>query len=295
MEMNNSNVISVKKRSRSSLKPMILMILKNPTGLIASIVLAAYVIIALIGPYIAPYKPDAINFSQTLLPPSFTHLFGTDRYGRDIFSRVLYAIRLDMSIAFLSVTIGYVVGVLAGMFSGYIGRKTDAAVMRTMDILLSFPSILLAIAIAVSIGEGFWTVIIAVVVVSVPGFARVARSTVLSAKNDLYVLAAKSMGAKSGHILLRHILPQSVTPTIVLYALNLGGAIILAASLSFLGVGIPPPTPELGAMVTSGLSYIVSGQWWISVIPGLFIVFIVIAFNMLGDAIREASDVTLRR
>ncbi|WP_075056595.1 ABC transporter permease [Thermogymnomonas acidicola] len=221
---------------------------------------------------------------------------GTDEYGRDIFSRILYAIRLDLAIAFLSVTLGYALGVLIGLVSGYMGRITDNVAMRVMDILLAFPSILLAIAISIAIGQGFWTIVIAVTVVSLPGFARVSRSSVLSAKNELYVTAAVSIGASRAHIMLRHILPQTITPTIVLYALNLGNAILVAAGLSFLGVGIPPPTPpELGAMVTEGLQFVVSGQWWVSVFPGLFIVFIVIAFNMLGDTIREVTDVTLRR
>ena len=282
-------------KPKGAFRETVKLILRSPTGIAGLSIIAAYVFLSLIGPSLAPYNPDTIHLSRSLLPPSYAHIFGTDQYGRDIFSRVLYAIPLDMSIAFVSVSIGYSIGVLTGMVSGYMGKVTDSAIMRGMDILFAFPSILLAIAIAVSIGPGYWTVVIAVIVVTVPGFARVARSTVLSTKNDLYVTAAKASGARKGHILLRHILPQAITPTIILYALNLGNAIILAASLSFLGVGIPPPTPELGAMVTNGLNYVVSGQWWISVLPGLFIVFIVIGFNMMGDAVREATDVTLRR
>ena len=269
--------------------------LVNPTGLVSLGIIMVYAFLAIAGPAIAPYNPLALNLSGRLLPPSYAHIMGTDEYGRDIWSRVLYAIRLDMAIAFLAVSIGYTAGVLLGMISGYFGKFTDHAIMRIMDILLSFPSILFAIAIAIAIGQGFWTVIIAVSVVSIPGFARVTRSTVLSTKNELYILAAVSQGASRSHIMFKHILPVAITPTIVLYALNLGAAIIISAGLSFLGVGIPPPTPELGAMITSGLQYVVSGQWWISIFPGLFIVFIVIAFNMMGDTIREVTDVTLRR
>jgi peptide/nickel transport system permease protein len=283
------------EKPKGALYETVRLILRSPTGIVGLSIILVYVILSFFGPAFAPYNPDAIHLSRALLPPSMAHLFGTDEYGRDIFSRVLYAIPLDMSIAFVSVSIGYSIGVLTGMVSGYVGKITDSTIMRGMDILFAFPSILLAIAIAVSIGPGYWTVVIAVIVVTIPGFARVSRSTVLSTKNDLYVTAAKAAGARRGHILLHHILPQAITPTIILYALNLGNAIILAASLSFLGVGIPPPTPELGAMVTNGLGYVVSGQWWISVLPGLFIVFIVIGFNMMGDAVREATDVTLRR
>jgi peptide/nickel transport system permease protein len=208
---------------------------------------------------------------------------------------VLYAIRLDMAIAFLSISLGYILGVALGLLAGYMGKITDNGIMRVMDILLSFPSILFAIAIAIVIGQGFWTIIIAVTVISIPGFARVSRSAVLSTKSDLYIQAAISQGASRWHIMSKHILPVAITPTIILYALGLGNAIIIAASLSFLGVGIPPPTPELGSMITDGLQYVISGQWWISIFPGLFIVFIVIAFNMMGDTIREVTDVTLRR
>lgn len=288
-------VTLARDKPKGALRETVRLILRSPTGIAGLSIIAAYVFLSFLGPSLAPYNPDTIHLSRSLLPPSYAHIFGTDEYGRDIFSRVLYAIPLDMSIAFVSVSIGYSIGIVTGMVSGYMGKVTDSAIMRGMDILFAFPSILLAIAIAVSIGPGYWTVVIAVIVVTVPGFARVARSTVLSTKNDLYVTAARASGARKGHILLRHILPQAITPTIILYALNLGNAIILAASLSFLGVGIPPPTPELGAMVTNGLDYVVSGQWWISVLPGLFIVFIVIGFNMMGDAVREATDVTLRR
>ncbi|MDS0256888.1 ABC transporter permease [Thermoplasmatales archaeon AK] len=268
---------------------------RSSTGSVSFVILMVYVFLAIEGPRLAPYNPLAIDLTQRLLPPSYAHIMGTDDFGRDIFSRILYAIRLDMAIAFLSVSVSYAVGVVVGVVSGYVGRITDNVTMRVMDILFAFPSILFAIAIAVAIGEGFWAVVIAIIVVSIPGFARVARSTVLSAKNDLYVLAAVSQGSSRIHIMFRHVLPQAFTPTVVLYALNLGNAIIVAAALSFLGVGIPPPTPELGAMITEGLQFVISGQWWVSIFPGLFILFIVIGFNMMGDAAREAADVTLRR
>ncbi len=283
------------RNQRSQLMEAARLYFKNPTGVVAVAILLVYVFIAILGPRLSPYNPLALNLPDRLQPPSLAHLFGTDGYGRDVFSRVLYAIRLDMSLAFLAVSIGYVIGVFLGLLAGYLGRITDHGIMRVMDILLSFPSILFAIAVAIAIGAGFWTVIIAVSILSIPGFARVARSAVLSTKNDLYILAAISQGASRWHIMFRHILPVAITPTIILYALGLGNAVIVAASLSFLGVGIPPPTPELGAMITDGLQYVISGQWWISVFPGLFIVFIVVAFNMMGDTIREVTDVTLRR
>jgi peptide/nickel transport system permease protein len=269
--------------------------LRNPAGSISFIILFIYVVIAVVAPYIAPYPPDRINLSQTFLPPSSEHLFGTGYFGRDTFSRVLFAIRIDLEIAFISVSLSYVAGLVIGIYAGYVGRISDNVLMRIMDVLLAFPSIILAIAIGIAIGPGFWTIIIAITVVSIPTFSRIARSVVLSTKNDLYVLASKSLGGSRWHILLRHILPQAISPTIVIYSLTLGAAIIIASSLSFLGVGIPPPTPELGAMVATGYTYLQNGDWWSSTIPGLFIVIIVIAFNMMGETIREVTDVTLRR
>ncbi|MHB1811419.1 MAG: ABC transporter permease [Thermoplasmataceae archaeon] len=287
--------IHVEDRRRVRFLDTFFRFLRNPAGSISFIILLIYVVIAVVAPYIAPYPPDRINLSQTFLPPSSEHLFGTGYFGRDTFSRVLFAIRIDLEIAFISVSLSYVAGLVIGIYAGYVGRISDNVLMRIMDVLLAFPSIILAIAIGIAIGPGFWTIIIAITVVSIPTFSRIARSVVLSTKNDLYVLASKSLGGSRWHILLRHILPQAISPTIVIYSLTLGAAIIIASSLSFLGVGIPPPTPELGAMVATGYTYLQNGDWWSSTIPGLFIVIIVIAFNMMGETIREVTDVTLRR
>ena len=268
---------------------------KQKTGWASLIILGFFIVLAIIGPYITPYNPDALDLAGRLAAPSSAHIFGTDSNGRDIFSRVIYATRIDLSLAFISVSVGYVVGVLAGLVSGYYGKITDNVIMRGMDIILSFPFILFAIAMAIAIGPGFYTIIIAVSVITVPTFARITRSTVLSTKQELYVTGAISIGADRWHILRYHILPNTISPTLVLYALNLGNAITVAAALSFLGVGIPPPTPEWGAIITGGLQYVVSGQWWISVYPGIFLTLSIMGFNMMGDTLREAMDVTLRR
>ncbi len=268
---------------------------RNWNAIAALCVIGIFAFLSIFGQYIAPYGPDVLNLPIRLSPPSAAHLMGTDEYGRDVFSRVLYATKLDMMIALVSTTLSYVLGVSIGVTSGYLGRITDSVTMRIMDILLSFPSILFAIAIAIAIGPGFNTIVVAIVVVTIPGFARLARSSVLSTKEELYVMAAASVGASRWHIMYRHIVPNVISPTLVFYSLGLGNSILIAASLSFLGVGIPPPTPEWGAMISSGLQYVVSGQWWLTVYPGLFIVAIVIAFNLLGDTVREISDVTLRR
>ncbi len=284
-----------KSRSTRNISLPLTLFLKSKTGVVSLVILLFYVVLAIFAPHLAPYNPLSLNLSQRLLPPSNAHLMGTDDFGRDVFSRVIFAIRLDLEIAFLSVTIAYVIGVLAGIVAGYFGRIADNGIMRVMDVFLAFPSLIFAIAISVILGTGFLSIVIAITVTSIPVFSRVARSTVLSTKNELYVTASISQGASKTHILFKHILPPSIAPTLVLYALGLGTAINVAAALSFLGVGIHPPTPELGAMISEGLQYVLSGQWWISVMPGLFIVLIVIATNMMGDTIREVNDVSLRR
>ncbi len=282
-------------RKNSPIRETLRLFLRNPTGMVAVFIIGAFIFLSIFGPDFATYPPDQLYPNSALMPPSAAHLFGTDLFGRDIFSRVMYAIRLDMDIAFLSTTVSYIIGVSLGIIAGYFGKITDNVVMRVMDVMFAFPYLLFAIAIAVVLGPSFLTIFIAITVVSIPTFARVGRSAVLSTKNDLYVTAAVALGAKKLHIMVKHILPSAVTPTIVLYALNLGAAVIVTASLSFLGLGIRPPTPELGAIITTGFTYIVSGQWWVSVLPGLFIVAIVVGFNMMGDAVREVTDVTLRR
>jgi peptide/nickel transport system permease protein len=284
-----------RSRSARNFGIPIVLFLRNKTGLASLAILMFYVVLALFAPHIAPYNPLRQDLSQRLMPPSLSHIMGTDDFGRDIFSRVVYAIRLDLEIALISISIAYVIGVLAGTFAGYTGKIADNGIMRLMDIFLAFPVLIFAIAIAVVLGTGFLSIIVAISVTAIPGFSRVARSTVLSTKNELYVTASISQGGSKAHILFKHILPSAIAPTIVLYALGLGNAISLAAALSFLGVGIHPPTPELGAIIVEGLQYVISGQWWMSVLPGLFIVLIVIAFNMMGDTIREVTDVSLRR
>jgi peptide/nickel transport system permease protein len=269
--------------------------IRSKTGLVSLIVLLSYVVIAVFAGYIAPYSPTAIDLAQRQLPPSFKHLFGTDYFGHDVFSQIVFAVRLDLELAFLAVTIGYTIGVLAGVFAGYTGKFTDNAVMRVMDVFLAFPVLIFAVAIAIVVGEGFWAIVIAVSVTSIPGFSRIARSAILVTKNELYVTAAISQGASKIHILFRHVLPAAISPTIVFYALGLGSAILLSSGLSFLGVGIQPPTPELGAMIYQPFFYSELTDWWLVVFPGIFIVVIVIAFNMMGDTLREVTDVTLRR
>lgn len=268
-------------------------LVRNRTGLAGVIIISVYVFLAIAGPAFAPYPPNFIPTNETVLAPSAAHLMGTDIYGRDIFSRVLYAARLDMLISIVGVTIGFAVGEVIGLVSGFYGKKTDVVLMRGMDILLAFPALLLAISIAVAVGPGFASIVIAVAVVGVPTFARITRSVVLSTKQELFVTGATSIGASRFKILKDHIFPNTLSPSLVVYSISLGAAMLTAAALSFLGAGIPAPTSEWGAMITLGLQDY--NAWWMSLFPGLMITGAVMGFNMLGEGLREAMDVTLRR
>lgn len=287
------DTVSKRVRKFGSRTEVLRHLVRNKTGLVGVIIIGFYAFLAIAGPALAPYAPNFIPSSEAVLPPSVSHLMGTDVYGRDVFSRVLYAARLDILLSLVGVTIGFAIGEVVGLVSGYYGKKTDQVLMRGMDILFAFPALLLAIAIAVALGPGFASIVIAVAVVGIPGFARIARSVVLSTKQELFVTGAVSVGASRFKILKDHIFPNTLSPSLVLYSIGLGSAMLVAAALSFLGAGIPAPTSEWGAMITLGLQDY--NDWWMSLFPGLMITGAVIGFLMLGEGLREAMDVTLRR
>lgn len=277
------------------------LLLKSRNGFAGLSIILFFVILAVFAPFIAPgFNPVLVHESLRLLPPSWSHIMGTDSNGIDIFQKAVWATRLDLLLAVVSVTLGYICGVSIGIVSGYFGKITDNIAMRAMDVLFAFPPILLAVAIAIALNNsgsnyaGFVTVVVAVAVTSIPGFARVSRSTVLSTKKELYVLGAVSIGSSRRHIMMSHILPSALAPTVVLYSLTLGAAILTSAALSFLGVGMPVNAAEWGSMITQGQQYLPDGWWWPTVFPGIFVTFAVMGFNMLGDALREVLDVTLR-
>ena len=287
------DVVAGRIRKATSENQTLSILLGNKAGLAGLIIIIFYCFLAIAGPALAPYQPNAIPTTVKMLPPSAAHIMGTDNFGRDIFSRVLYAARIDMLISVIGVTLSFAIGEAVGLVAGYFGRTTDQVLMRGMDVLLAFPALLFAIAIAIAIGPGFVTIIIAISVIGVPGFARITRSVVLSAKQELYVTGAVSIGASRFKILTDHIFPNTLSPSLVLYSVALGNAMLVTAGLSFLGVGIPPPTAEWGAMIVEGFQFL--GAWWISVFPGLAITGAVMDFNMFGEGMREAMDVTLRR
>lgn len=256
---------------------------RHPSLTVGGILAAAVVIVAIAGHIAPPHNPLAINPGHALAPPGPGHWFGTDQFGRDVFSRVLYGLGMDVVIGLIVAALAFAVGSTVGLISGYLGGWIDDIVMRVVDIVMSFPSFLLALAIAVMIGNTVRNVIIAVTIAYVPYIVRLTRSSVLTARGADYVLGARAVGASRSRVMTLHVLPNAVGPSLVQATLMAGWAILDVSGLSFLGVGIQPPSPELGVQVAQGASYIISGQWWISVFPGVAIILAVLAFNFLGD------------
>ena len=266
---------------------------RNPGAIAGAVVLVTMILLAVFAPMIAPYDPIAQDSSAIRAAPSAKHLFGADNFGRDIFSRVLYGGRMSLPVGFVAVGITAVVGVALGLIAGYYGGRIDALVMRWVDLMLAFPGILLAMALVAILGTSLFNLMLAVGIASIPEYTRVVRGTVLSAREAEYVTAARVSGARDRAVVLRHILPNVLPPVIVLATLGIAGAIILGSTLSFLGLGIKPPTPEWGNMLSDGRS-MMRHQWWVSFFPGLAIMLTVLAINLLGDGLRDALDPRLR-
>ncbi|KQL46232.1 hypothetical protein AN963_14775 [Brevibacillus choshinensis] len=262
---------------------------KNKRALVGFWMVVVFVSIAVFAQAIAPYDPIEQDMNVILQSPSADHPFGTDEYGRDILSRIIYGSQISLMIGIVGVLISVVVGVGLGTISGYFGGRTDMFIMRIMDIFMAFPSFLLALAIVSVLGPGMVNVMIAIGIFSVPTFARISRSAVISVKNKEFIEAAKSMGASHARVIFKHVLPNSVAPIIVLSTMRIATAILTASGLSFLGMGAQPPTPEWGAMLSTGREYLRTAPH-VSTIPGLAIMFMVLAFNMLGDGLRDALD-----
>jgi peptide/nickel transport system permease protein len=266
---------------------------RNPGAVAGAVVLVLMIFLAVFAPLIAPYDPIEQDSQAIRAAPSAEHLFGADNFGRDVFSRVLYGGRMSLPVGFVAVGITAVVGVALGLIAGYYGRGIDALIMRWVDLMLAFPGILLAMALIAILGTSLFNLMLAVGIAAIPEYTRVVRGTVLSAREAEYVIAARVSGARDQWIVLRHILPNVLPPVIVLATLGIAGAIILGSTLSFLGLGIKPPTPEWGNMLSDGRS-MMRHQWWVSFFPGLAIMLTVLAINLLGDGLRDALDPRLR-
>lgn len=256
-------------------------------------VIVIIILSAIFADVIAPYDyriQDLNNISQK---PGGMHFLGTDDLGRDILSRIIHGTRISLLVGFVSVSISVMIGGSLGAISGYYGGRLDNAIMRAMDVLLAIPSILLAIAIVSAFGGGIINVMIAVGISSVPSYARIVKASVISVKENEFIEAARAIGASDFRIIIKHILPNSMAPIIVQSTLGVAGAILSAAGLSFIGMGIQPPTPELGAMLSNG-RYIIRTAWHVATFPGLAIMITIFALNLLGDGLRDALDPRLK-
>ncbi|MEN2465709.1 ABC transporter permease [Ornithinibacillus sp. JPR2-1] len=262
---------------------------KNPFAIAGMIIILFFILIALLAPLITSYPYDKINPVNRLQPPSGEHWFGTDDVGRDIFTRIAYGARISLQVGFFAVTGALLFGTLLGVIAGYYGRWIDMIISRIFDILLAFPSILLAIAIVAILGASLQNALIAIAIVNIPIFGRLIRSKVISLREEEFIMAARAQGMKNGRIIFHHILPNSVAPIIVQATLSFGTAILEAAALGFLGLGAQPPDPEWGAMLASSRDFIQLAPWTL-IFPGVSIMLVVLGFNLVGDGLRDALD-----
>lgn len=279
-----------KGNSEGFLRHLAYVMTENPVTAFAFVLFSLFILTALVGPYLVPYDPLVTNSANALQAPSWQHWFGTDHLGRDIFSRVVVATRLDFAIALSAVTLAFIIGGTLGALAGYYGGWTDRVTGRLMDTIMAFPLFVLAMGIVAAAGNTVENIIYATAIINIPFYARMARAEVSIRRNTGFVQAARLSGNSDLRILAMHIFPNTLPPMMVQISLNMGWAILNAAGLSFIGLGVSPPTPEWGIMVAEGANYIVSGEWWIAVFPGLALMLAVFTFNLLGDGMRDLVD-----
>ncbi|MFQ6029866.1 MAG: ABC transporter permease [Dehalococcoidia bacterium] len=267
---------------------------QKPLGAAGAVLITAVILVAILAPFIAPYGPQEIGVAPKFSAPFSEVVLGSDDLGRDVLSRLIYGARVSMYVGLMSVVIGITLGTLVGIFSAYIGGVIDLVVQRVVDALMAFPAIILALALMAALGPSRNNVVMALVVILVPGATRVIRSQVLSIKELDYTLAARAIGATAPRVMLRHILPNVMASYIVLITITLGYAIVVEASLSFLGVGIPPDIASWGGMLNLGASRDIDVAPWLAIFPGVAIASVVFAVNFLGDALRDVLDPRLR-
>jgi peptide/nickel transport system permease protein len=274
----------------ATLKHIRYVLTENPVTLFAFALFGFILLCAIFGPWLAPYNPLQTNSAMALKPPSTLHWFGTDSLGRDIFSRVLVATRLDLGIAFASVILTFAIGALAGIAAGFYGGWVDRAVGRLADTIMAFPLFVLAMGIVAALGNSVGNIVLATAIINTPLYARVARAEANIRRNAGFVEAARLSGNGEGRILLLQILPNILPILMVQCSLTMGYAILNAAGLSFIGLGISPPTPEWGILVAEGAAFMISGEWWVALFPGLALMTAVFCFNLLGDGLRDIVD-----
>lgn len=268
---------------------------RNPNALIGAAIVAFFVLVATFAPFIAPFEPTEGSLADSYLPPSSEHWFGTNIQGQDVFSRIVFGTRMTLGIAVMSVTIGVTIGTILGSLAGYFRGWVDAVIMRGVDIMLSIPGLLFAIAVVTFLGRGVAQIAVAIAILNIPIFARLLRASLLSLRESDYMIAARSVGVRGPALLMRHMLPNAVGPLIVQATLALATAVVDAAALGFLGLGPPDPgTPEWGMMLSDSYRYLNDAPY-LAFFPGIAIVVSVLGFNLLGDGMRESLDPKLRR
>ncbi|MEA4846914.1 MAG: ABC transporter permease [Clostridiaceae bacterium] len=285
---------NIKKRKKSQLKEICIRLHRNKAAMFGLLVILLLIIMAVFAPFIAPYSYDEQNLKMANMFPGREHLMGTDNFGRDILSRIIYGSRISLQVGFIAVGIGVLIGGTLGSLAAYYGGVADNVIMRFIDILLAIPSTLLAISIAAALGPGLTNAMIAVGVGTVPNYARVVRASVLMVKEQEFIEAARCIGVKDHKIILKHIIPNAMAPLIVQATIGVASAILSAAALSFIGLGIQPPTPEWGAMLSAGRAYI-RDYWHIVTFPGVTIMLTIFSLNLFGDGLRDALDPRLKR
>jgi peptide/nickel transport system permease protein len=263
---------------------------ENPVTMVAAGLFALFVLLAIVGPSIVPYDPLASDTAAALQPPSAAHWFGTDALGRDILSRTMVATRLDLGIAVSAVVLSFGIGIALGLAAGYFGGWWDRIVVRVSDTIMAFPLFVLAMGIVAAMGNTVGNIVLATAIINLPFYIRVARAETNVRRNAGFVEAARLSGNTDARILAVHLFPNILPPAMVQVSLNMGWAILNAAGLSFIGLGVRPPTPEWGILVAEGAQFIVSGEWWVSFFPGAVLMLAVFAFNLLGDALRDIFD-----
>jgi len=278
---------------RSMLQDVLLRFSRHRVGMLGAFIILVLILTALFGPLLAPYEPNKMDFMAAFQGPSLEHPLGTDDFGRDILSRIMHGASISVRVGLVSVSLAATIGTFLGMIAGYGRRLLDEVIMRSMDVLFAFPTILLALAVMAILGKGVNNAMIAIGIVYIPIFARIARSAVLSVKQEEFVVAARALGAGDAHILWRHILPNILAPIIVETSLSLSFAILAEAALSFFGLGTQPPDPSWGRMLAEGREFF-NQSIWIGIFPGLAIMLSVMGFNFLGDGLRDALDPRMR-
>jgi len=266
---------------------------KNRMAMAGLIILGFLILVAIFADQIAPFGFDEQNSATTFLPPSGKFLFGTDNFGRDILSRIIYGARISLKVGLISVGVSSLVGGLLGAIAAYYGGRLDNLIMRFLDVLMAIPGMILAIAIAASLGPGISNMMIAIGLANTPGFARIVRAAVLAIKDQEYIEAARLIGDSDLKIMFKHILPNAMAPMIVQATLNVGRSVISAATLSFLGLGVQPPNPEWGSMLSAARAYL-RDYWWMTTFPGLAIMTTVFSLNLVGDGLRDSLDPRLK-